>query len=154
MGFGTSYSLVHVDCLDWVHTWWPLRLIRTIIGGGLVGLAYWGFISIPAHDNPTRYFFHFVLPALILSFFIYGIFPVLCLKLKMVHVKREEVETMYDSMASMGSKGDDSNKKKQAYKGKGSLIEELDEDKIEVKIEETSKQKNNTLMPIAEKKIE
>ena len=20
MGFGTSYSLVHVDCLDWVHT--------------------------------------------------------------------------------------------------------------------------------------
>lgn len=57
MGFGTSYSLVHVDCLDWVHTQWQLRLIRGIIGSVIAALVYLGFIYIPCNDNPTRYFF-------------------------------------------------------------------------------------------------
>lgn len=78
MGFGTSYSLVYVDCLDWVHTPYYLRIIRTIIGGAIAGVVYWLFTLVPANDNPTRYFFHFVMPAVILSFFIYGIYPVLC----------------------------------------------------------------------------
>lgn len=78
MGFGTSYSLVYVDCLDWVHTTLFLRIARAVIGGVIGGGIYYCFILIPARDNPTRYFFHYVLPALTLSFFIYGIFPVLC----------------------------------------------------------------------------
>lgn len=84
MGFGTSFSLVYVDCLDWVHTSKILKLIRAIIGCGIIILVYWLCQLVPAHDNPTRYFFHFVLPALTLSFFIYGVFPLLCLKMKLV----------------------------------------------------------------------
>lgn len=84
MGFGTSYSLVYVDCLDWVHTSAARRVIRTIIGGAISGVVYWLFTLIPAHDNPTRYFFHFIMPAVLLSFFIYGIFPVLCMKVNLV----------------------------------------------------------------------
>lgn len=87
MGFGTSYSLVYVDCLDWVHTILPFRIIRAILGGVISGLVFWGFNSIPAHDNPTKYFFHFVIPNLLLSFFIYGLFPVLCWKIGLVRVK-------------------------------------------------------------------
>ena len=86
MGFGTSFSLVYVDCLDWVHTISILRFIRAVIGGVIAGLVYWGFYSIPAHDNPTKYFFHFVVPSLLLSFFIYGLYPVCCLKIGLVKV--------------------------------------------------------------------
>lgn len=35
MGFGTSYSLVHVDCLDWVHTEFLYRIIRGFLGCGV-----------------------------------------------------------------------------------------------------------------------
>ena len=46
-----------------------------------------GFNAIPANDNPTKYFFHYVLPSLLLSFFIYGLYPVMCLRLGMVKVE-------------------------------------------------------------------
>ena len=44
MGFGTSYSLVYVDCLDWVHTPLILRIIRAILGGGIAIGVYWIFL--------------------------------------------------------------------------------------------------------------
>ena len=84
MGFGTSYSLVHVDCLDWVHTSLPLRILRGIIGCGLVFGAYLLFQMVPANDNPTRFFFRYALPSLSLSFFIYGVMPIISLKLGLV----------------------------------------------------------------------
>lgn len=43
MGFGTSYSLVYVDCLDWVHTIWYLRVLRAIIGTVIGAGVYIGF---------------------------------------------------------------------------------------------------------------
>lgn len=98
MGFGTSYSLVYVDCLDWVHTKGIFKLIRAVVGGVIAGLVYWGFSSIPAHDNPTRYFFHFVVPALLLSFFTYGLYPVLCNKIGLV--KKAESEEDRNSIAT------------------------------------------------------
>jgi hypothetical protein len=84
MGFGTSYSLVHVDCIDWVHTSWKLRLVRGILGTAITLGVYLLFLLIPCNDNPTKYFFQFALPSLLLSFFIYGIFPILCLKISLV----------------------------------------------------------------------
>ena len=99
MGFGTSYSLVYVDCLDWVHTVIYFRIIRGILGCAIAGLVYWGFNSIPAHDNPTRYFFHYVVPSLVLSFFIYGVYPVFCLKVGMVRVRK--VPALNDTEASV-----------------------------------------------------
>jgi hypothetical protein len=84
MGFGTSLSLVHVDCLDWVHTKAWLRLVRGLLGSGLAVGAYQLFLLIPCNDNPTKYFFQFALPCLLLSFFVFGVFPILCLRLKLV----------------------------------------------------------------------
>ena len=84
MGFGTSYSLVHVDCMKWVHTSLPLRLLRGILGCCIAEGFYILFQLVPSSDNPTRFFFHYALPALFISFFIYGVFPIICLKLKLV----------------------------------------------------------------------
>lgn len=98
MGFGISYNLVYVDCLDWVHTTLLLRIIRTVIGLSISALVYWGFLKIPANDNPTKYFFHYVLPALTISFFIYGLFPVICMKCKLVQVKEEDKQRLYSDI--------------------------------------------------------
>eukprot|EP00349_Pseudokeronopsis_sp_Brazil_P000047 CAMPEP_0202956488 /NCGR_PEP_ID=MMETSP1396-20130829/993_1 /ASSEMBLY_ACC=CAM_ASM_000872 /TAXON_ID= /ORGANISM="Pseudokeronopsis sp., Strain Brazil" /LENGTH=477 /DNA_ID=CAMNT_0049673519 /DNA_START=6 /DNA_END=1439 /DNA_ORIENTATION=- len=89
LGFGISFSLVYVDCLDWVHTKPHLRLIRALLGCGIAGGVYYGFQQIPAEDSPTKYFFHYVLPALLVSFFIYGLYPILCLKIGLVSVSKE-----------------------------------------------------------------
>lgn len=43
MGFGTSFSLVHVDCLDWVHTKPLLRVVRGILGSGIAAGFYFIF---------------------------------------------------------------------------------------------------------------
>lgn len=40
MGFGTSFSLVHVDCIDWVHTGIIKRLLRAILGSAIAVAAY------------------------------------------------------------------------------------------------------------------
>jgi hypothetical protein len=84
MGFGTSYSLVHVDCLDWVHTMLHLRLIRGFAGSALAFGIFTAFQQIPCNDNPTRFFFLYALPALSLSFFIFGVYPILCQKIGLV----------------------------------------------------------------------
>ncbi len=78
MAFGSSYSLVYVDCLDWAHTHFAKRICRALLGGGIAFALFFLFQIIPAHDNPTKYFFLFLLPASIISFFIYGIWPVIC----------------------------------------------------------------------------
>jgi hypothetical protein len=87
MGFGTSYSLVHVDCLDWVHTDLPRRLARGFLGSGIVAGIYLLFQLIPCNDNPTRFFFLYGLPSLSLSFFIFGVFPIICSKIGLVTAK-------------------------------------------------------------------
>lgn len=103
MGFGTSYSLVHVDCLDWVHTMIHFRILRSVVGGAIVGTVYWLFTLIPAHDNPTRYFFHFAVPALLLSFFIYGLYPVFCLKIGLVKPRPPKTQSSTNSILTTES---------------------------------------------------
>jgi hypothetical protein len=90
MGFGTSFSLVHVDCLDWVHTSMWQRILRSLIGCIIAAAVYLGFTYIPCNDNPTRYFFQFVCPSLLLSFFIYGVFPIMCQKINLVKIRDED----------------------------------------------------------------
>lgn len=42
MTFGCSYSLIYVDCIDWVKTKLWKRLLRGIIGVGLACLMFFG----------------------------------------------------------------------------------------------------------------
>jgi hypothetical protein len=44
MGFGTSYSLVHVDCLDWVHTSLLKRIARGVLGCAIMAGVYIGLL--------------------------------------------------------------------------------------------------------------
>jgi hypothetical protein len=50
MGFGCSYSLVEVDCIDWVKTSMPKRLIRAVIGTGLA-LGVFALAELLSVDN-------------------------------------------------------------------------------------------------------
>jgi hypothetical protein len=84
MGFGTSYSLIYVDCLDWVHTGLFKRIARGFLGCLIIYGLFYGLHSIPCFDNPTRYFFHYALPALGLSLFIFGLYPILCQNIGLV----------------------------------------------------------------------
>ena len=84
MGFGTSYSLVHVDCLDWVHTDWKLKLGRGVFGSAIAAGVFFAFQEIPCNDNPTRFFFLYALPAFLISFFVFGVFPIICSKIGLV----------------------------------------------------------------------
>lgn len=130
MGFGTSYSLVHVDCIDWVHTSWPLRLLRSFIGCLIAGVVYYLFTLIPCNDSPTKYFFQFALPSLLLSFFIYGIYPILCLRLHLV--KRHKVHPFGGAAINQASTAA-SHKNEQLLESEsaeeGSQSEEEEEDK-------------------------
>lgn len=115
MGFGTSYSLVHVDCLDWVHTSWKLRVVRGIIGCAISVGVYFLFMLIPCNDNPTKYFFQYALPALFISFFIYGVYPILCLKMKLV--KENSGEFSYQTENMLARRSSNETKKMQDTEG-------------------------------------
>jgi hypothetical protein len=109
MGFGTSFSLVHVDCLDWVHTGVVRRFIRGILGTAIATGIYFLFVLIPSNDNPTKFFFHFALPAMLISFFIYGLFPIICLKINLVVV--QEGMLHYDQVNQIAYDRNDINRK-------------------------------------------
>jgi len=44
MGFGTSYSLLYVDCLDWVHTSLSKRIARGLLGCIIMAGVYIGLL--------------------------------------------------------------------------------------------------------------
>ena len=46
MTFGCSYSLIYVDCIDWVKTKLWKRLVRGIIGVALASLMFFGLSKI------------------------------------------------------------------------------------------------------------
>lgn len=107
MGFGTSYSLVHVDCLDWVHTHLFARILRGLLGCGIALGVYECFQLIPCNDNPTKFFFLFALPSMVLSFFIYGVFPIICAKIKLVKDQSSSLNYKDKRLGSEGNEDED-----------------------------------------------
>jgi ABC-type Co2+ transport system permease subunit len=85
MGFGCSYSLVEVDCINWVKTSLSKRILRTILGGVITIAIYKAFQAITFKDQPLQsYCFNQLLPSFFIPFVIYGPFLVMCQKLKLV----------------------------------------------------------------------
>jgi hypothetical protein len=86
MVFGQSYNLNYVKPLNWVHTHWTKRAVRAIIGAFVaVGLyAFFYFLMRNNRDQSTVYFFRYALPAFVISFIMYGFFPVVCKKIGLV----------------------------------------------------------------------
>lgn len=79
MSFGCSFSLVEVDCIDWVKTSLKKRLVRAVIGTGIaIGLReLFRYISIE-DQQLTEYMVNLLLPSLVIPFLIYGPFLILC----------------------------------------------------------------------------
>ena len=85
MGFGCSYSLVQVDCIDWVKTSLPKRLVRGIIGCCLGLGVYLLCLMFSLKDaHVTEYVVTSVVPLLVIPFFTYGPFLILCQKIGLV----------------------------------------------------------------------
>lgn len=88
ISFGTSYSLMSVDCFDWVKTVWWKRLIRGILG---LGISYGMFevfdlIGNLQNERTFNYIFDMVVPFTVVPLFIYGPFQILCKKIGLVDV--------------------------------------------------------------------
>jgi hypothetical protein len=89
MVFGQSFSVQYVKPLLWVHTCWWKKLIRTLLGGLIATsfyLAFW-FCVRSSTIQSTRYFFAFAAPALFISFFMFGVFPIICKYMSLVSDK-------------------------------------------------------------------
>jgi hypothetical protein len=86
MVFGQSYSVQHVKPLLWVQTSPCKRMIRTILGVTLAGLLYSPFYfgSKNTTSQMTKFMFRFCMPALVISFIMYGVFPIMCKYMKLV----------------------------------------------------------------------
>jgi len=86
MGFGCSYSLVDVDCIDWVKTSLGKRILRALIGCGLACGIYLVFDMEFNIDNQhmTEYLVKTLVPYLLIPFFAYGPYLILCQKIGLV----------------------------------------------------------------------
>ena len=78
MSFGTSYSIQIVDPIDWVHTSLTKRIIRGVLGVGISIGFYTLMYLINPVDQSTIFIVHKLTIALVSSFFIYGLFPIIC----------------------------------------------------------------------------
>lgn len=84
--FGQSFTLNFVKPLHWSHSQLWKRILRSVIG---ISLAIGVFkasdlMTSTTTDMATKYFFSFLLPNLLTSFFYFGIYPVLCKKIGLV----------------------------------------------------------------------
>ena len=104
MGFGTSYSITHVDCLDWVHTGYWKRVARGLLGVTITGGLFILIKTTTIIDPDTHYFIHHALPALSFSLFIYGLFPLICKRIGLVddssHIFDEQSKSQIAVIAS------------------------------------------------------
>ena len=77
LSFGTSYSLLEVDCFDFVHTHWAKKLLRAILGCALAEGIYAIFsqlITTQSSTFLTRFCFESVFPNFLVPFITYGPF--------------------------------------------------------------------------------
>ena len=85
MGFGCSFSLVEVDCIDWVKTGWKKKVVRSVLGVALLvalyeGITFWDY----GNNEITIFFFKAAVPMFVSSFVLYGPYLVLCQKMGLV----------------------------------------------------------------------
>ena len=86
MVFGWPYALHHFSALQWLNTTVWKRLIRMVLGLAIaIGVQYFFYWAVKqTNDIATRFFFGYALPNFLNSFFIFGLFPVICKRLKLV----------------------------------------------------------------------
>lgn len=78
--FGQSFTLNFVKPLHWSHSQLWKRLLRSIVGTALaVGVFKASDLLVSqTTDFATKYFFSYLVPNLLTSFFFFGIYPIVC----------------------------------------------------------------------------
>ena len=85
--FATSYSMTRVDVVDWIHTSFVKRMVRTIIGGLIATAILYGshFLRNNSDEQDISTFFFFqAVPQLLAGILIYGPYVILCEKYGLV----------------------------------------------------------------------
>lgn len=89
--FGQPFTLLYLSPMRWVHTTLWKRLVRMVIGIA-ISASFWTFmhyITRNTNDMVAHYFFGEALPSFICSFFIFGLFPVICQCIGLVQSEKE-----------------------------------------------------------------
>ena len=66
--FGVSYSMTKISIVDWIHTVWYLKLLRSLLVAGVAIGMYAAFSMIDQADWLLRN----LVPDLIISFLCFG----------------------------------------------------------------------------------
>lgn len=71
------------------------KLLRLVLGLSIsIGIAYFFFfITQHSNDQATKFFFIFFLPNALISFFIFGFFPIICNRIGLV-ISSEQFQKM------------------------------------------------------------
>ena len=82
MVFGWPLALHYFSALQWINTSLWKRLLRTVLGLALVfGTTYFIRWTVEGtNDISTLYFFGYSVPYFATSFFVFGLYPIVCSK--------------------------------------------------------------------------
>ena len=80
--FGQSFAINFVRSVQWSHTPLWKRLVRSLLGLSLaIGVTEsMALFTNKMTDFASQYFYSHLLTNLVLSFFIFGLYPVICSK--------------------------------------------------------------------------
>ena len=89
MIFGWPYALHHFSALQWINTTLWKRIVRMLLGLAItIGSQQFFTWSVSrTNDIATMYFFGYAVPYFVNSFFIFGLFPIVC---KWMHLVQED----------------------------------------------------------------
>jgi hypothetical protein len=78
-----------------VHSEVWRKILRLILGLSIsMGVAYFFFfITKNSNDQATKFFFIFFLPNALVSFFVFGLFPIICNRIGLV-ISSEQFQKM------------------------------------------------------------
>jgi len=107
MIFGWPYAMHHFKALalQWINTSLWRRFIRLIVGLSIAfGINYFfNWLTSKISDVPTKFFFGYAFPGFIVSYWIFGIFPIICKWLHLVQ-KEEELDELFPEIAGKSDK--------------------------------------------------
>lgn len=98
MIFGWPFAMHHFKALplQWINTSWWKRIIRMVLGlavaFGITFLFHWTVHA--SNDLATKYFFGYAIPAFLSSYWIFGIFPIVCKWLHLIQNEKELEQLM------------------------------------------------------------
>ena len=101
MIFGWPYALLHFSALQWINTSFWKRLVRTILGVSITvgNQVFFTWVTRETNDIATKFFFGEAVPFFLNSYFIFGLFPILCKHMRLVQ-QEDTFVNMYPELAS------------------------------------------------------